>query len=245
MIRPANKSRFFVGTALVMLGMIAVAFGQSFFVRPWVGSEPLPTYLVAHGIAMTAWYVAFLAQAGFAIAGRIDLHRRVGMAAAALAIAVVVTAVIVNRELVPARLAQGYIVTQEDYHRIAGFALDSISSLVPFALLVGFAVALRRRPHAHKRLMFWAFVWTLGPALSEARPLGPFLDGLVAPVLPYFPLDYVWLAALLIYDWRSLRRIHPATYIPFILLACSLYVSGWIAGNESIRDLFLAYVQQP
>ena len=241
--RQSQRSRFFMIVALLMLVVIALGFGTSFFARPWLGSEPLPTYLVAHGIAMTAWYFLLLAQTGFAAAGRINLHRRFGMAGMALAVGVVITAVIVHLQLVPRRQAQGYISSPEDLHRIAGFALDGISSLIPFVILIVLAVLLRRRPAVHKRLMFWAFVWTLAPAFSDARPLGQFLDTLVVPLLPYFPTDFIWLAALLIYDWRTLRRIHPATYIPFILLAASLTVAGWIAESATLRDLLLAYVQ--
>ena len=109
-----------------------------------------------------------------------------------------VTAFVLNLNLVPRALAAGAISRPEDG---AAFALGSLSSLIPFVLLVGVAILKRGKPQIHKRLMFWAFVWMLGPAFTNTRPLGRVLDPLVAPYLPFFPADFVWLFALVAYDW--------------------------------------------
>jgi hypothetical protein len=91
--------------------------------------------------------------------------------------------------------------------------------------------------------MFWAFVWMLGPAFVNSRPLGQVLDPLVAPYLPFFPADLIWLLALMAYDWKGERRIHPATYIPFVALALFFIVATpWIAGSEVLQDWLLACV---
>ncbi len=241
--RPA-RSKFFVWIALAMLVVIALGFGKSFFLRPVFTDKPLPTYLIMHGATMTAWHLLFLLQASLAAFGRIDLHRRVGMAGVALAIAVVVTAVVVNLNLVPRMQGLGLINNAEQARQGASFALASMSSLLPFAVLVLLAVLWRRKPAVHKRLMFWSVVWTLGPAFTRERPLGAFLDPLVAPYLPFFPSDLFWLAALMLYDWKTLHRIHPATYVPFILLALFFFFGqGWFAGNAALQDWVLSHAQ--
>ena len=82
------------------------------------------------------------------------------------------------------------------------------------------------------------------PAFSGARPLGQFLDPLVAPYLDFFPSDLIWLFALVAYDWLALRRIHPATYLPFVLLfAYFMFVTPIISENEMFQSWLVAYWQ--
>ena len=229
---------FFVGIAIAMLVVVGLGFGRSFFLRPAYIDTPLPAYLILHGATMTAWFLLFLIQTTLVSARRVDLHRKLGVAGIALAVGVVVTAVVVNLNLGPRALEAGIIPRLED---AVGFALDSLSSLIPFIVLVSLAVMLRRDPNLHKRLMFWAFAWMLGPAFAGSRPLGQFLDPLVAPLLPFFPSDLIWLAALMAYDWRTLRRIHPATYLPFILLfGFFMFGTPMISGNETLQNWLLS-----
>lgn len=245
-LSPRTKHRlfrrlFFVGIAIAMLIVVGLGFGRSFFLRPAFIEKPLPTYLIAHGATMTAWFLLFLMQTMFVSARRVDIHRKLGVAGIALAIGVVVTAVIVNLNVGPRALNAGTI---SRYDEAVGFALGSLSSLIPFVALVSLAVLLRRNPNLHKRLMFWAFVWMLGPAFAGSRPLGQFLDPLVAPFLPFFPSDFIWLLALMFYDWRTLRKIHPATYLPFILLFLYfMFATPLISENEVLQNWLLAFWQ--
>jgi hypothetical protein len=205
----------------------------------------LPGYLVAHGVVMTGWYLLFLLQAVLVWRGRSDLHRKLGLAGLALAALVVITGFIVNLNRIPRAQSLGSISGPEDLALGVSLSLDSMSSMVALAVLVGLAVLLRHRPQVHKRLMFWSMVWTLGPAFTGARPLGAFLDPLVAPWLPFFPADLLWLAALCVFDWRTLRRIHPATWIGFVGLALYfVFVNSWVAGNPALRAWLMAWVAQ-
>jgi len=235
------RRRFFVCIAILMLVAVALGFGKSFYLRPVFNSKPLPGYLLLHGITMTAWFLLFLAQSMLVSARRVDLHRKLGVAGLFLAAGVVVTGVVVNLNVIPRMLEIGQISRAKEG---VEFALSSISGLFPFAVLVLLAVALRRNTGVHKRLMFWSFVWVLGPAFTNTRPLGQFLDPLVAPYLPFFPADFIWLLGLAIYDWKTERRIHPATYVTFALLLCFfLFATPWITGSETLQGWLLAYVE--
>lgn len=227
-----------------MLVVIALGFGRSFYLRPVFNDTSLPTYLVVHGMLMTAWYLLFLVQAVLVTTGRRDLHRTLGMAGVVLSAAMVVAGVVLNLNRIPRAQALGHIASPEDLSHHLRLALDSIGSLVPFVVLIVLAVLYRRKAPVHKRLMFWAMVWMIGPAFSDVRPLGRMLDALVVPYLPYFPSDLFWLAALLAYDWKGQRRFHPATYLPFLLLACWYFiVADRIAGNGTLQEWLSAYVQ--
>ncbi len=239
-----NRNRFFIWIAVAMLISIALGFGKSFYVRPVFTDKPLPVYLIVHGLVMTAWYLLFLAQATLVNVGRRDLHRKLGIAGVALAAGVVVTGVTVHLNFIPRNQALGKIVSQEDLSFAIGFVLEGIFSLIPFVVLIVLAVLLRRKVAVHKRLMFWAMVWTIGPAFTNTRPLGQVLDSLVYPYLPFFPSDLLWLAALAAYDWKSLRRIHPATYVSFLALAIwFIVINGWIVDSVTLREWLSAYLQ--
>ncbi len=238
-----RRNRFFVWIAVAMLLVVALGFGPSFYLRPWGTGQPLPVYLIVHGLTLSAWYLLFLAQAVLVSAGRRDLHGRLGIAGVALAAGVVVTGAMAHLNFIAHLQAQGLLSGPEDRMRAGGFVLEGLISLLPFVVLIVLAVVLRRRTQLHKRLMYWAFVWTLGPALTATRPLGAMLDSLVAPHLPFFPADLIWLVALLAYDWKTQGRIHPATYVGFALLAFYFFfVTRWLAGIEALQRLLMAQV---
>ncbi len=228
-----------------MLIVIALGFGKSFYLRPLFNDRPLPMYLVVHGVVMSAWYLLFLAQASLVHMGRTDLHRKLGIAGVLLAAAVVGAGLYVDLNIIPHKASLGVDMSDPaTLSAYARFSLASMSTVAIFALIVVMAVALRRRSAVHKRLMYWAFVWSLGPAFTNTRPLGQVLDSLVVPYLPFFPADFIWLGLLCAYDWKTERRIHPATYLGFLFLAI-LFVTGelFIARLEPLQDWIIAYAQ--
>lgn len=233
--RGTPRSRFFLWIAVAMLLAAVLGFGPTFYFRPLSDRGPLEPHVVVHGLVMTTWYLLLLAQTVLVARGRRDLHRGLGIAGLLLAAAVFATGIHVNLAVLaraPADALGMYL----------DFVMMGIGGLLPFPLLIGLAVAFRRDPATHKRLMFWAFVLTIGPAFASSRAMGAWLDGLVAPALPFFPSDLLWFAALVIHDWRSLRRVHPATWIGFIALAAYLVVGlEWLARNEAARSLVLSW----
>ncbi len=61
----------------------------------------MPPYLYVHGIVLTAWYALILAQTSLVAAHRIDLHRRLGVLAVGVAMAVVPLSTFVVVRAVP------------------------------------------------------------------------------------------------------------------------------------------------
>jgi hypothetical protein len=202
-----RQNRFFVWIAIAMIAVILAAFSRSFYLRPMYTTEPLPSYLIVHGIVLSAWYVLFLVQAVLASGRRVRLHRRLGVAGVALAAGVVVTGAMVHLNLIPRVQPMGVLDDPAEMSRAVDFVLAGLLSLLPFIVLIGLALLCRRRSDVHNRLIFWAMVWTLGPAFSNTRPLAQLLDPLVEPWLPFFPADLFWIAAILGYDWKTLRRV--------------------------------------
>lgn len=179
---------FFVGMALAMIITVFVGFAPSYYV-PRADAQQLTPMLHIHGAAATAWMLLFLTQAGLVAAHRLDIHRRLGLAGAAVAIllAIFTTVVsIISRGLTP-KLT---------------FAAGAV---LMFAIFVAAGYLKRRERDAHKRLMLLATIALLPPAIAR-------ID------VPYMPHDsfgpnFVGLFFLLppfAYDLVTRGKIHPA-----------------------------------
>ena len=70
---------FYTSMAAVVTGIVFVGFGPTFYLRPHFTSRPLPTLLVVHGLLFSSWIVLLLLQSSLVAAGRILLHRRIGV----------------------------------------------------------------------------------------------------------------------------------------------------------------------
>jgi hypothetical protein len=209
--RVERRSRFFFGMSAIVLALVFGGFAPTFFLRPLFDVPESPWYLYVHGAVVTAWYALLVVQTGLVGAGRIDVHRTLGLAGAVLALALVA----INAAVVlgfPARAAAGQYsitlnyTTPETVHQI--FWQDTVM-LIAFTAFVAVAVALRRRPGAHKRLMLFASLAILGPAVGRIANLMPSIElfGLV-----YFGVFGGLYLAVILYDALTMpKRFHPAT----------------------------------
>src|SRR5262245_7872593 len=93
----------------LLLALLVFAFAPSFFLRGLIRTPrpllSLPPYLVAHGVLLTIWYALVFVQTCLVAAHRTDLHRRVGVLAAAVALLLVPVSELVVVRAVPRGLA--------------------------------------------------------------------------------------------------------------------------------------------
>lgn len=234
--RPAagKRSRFFLVASALMTLVVFLGFMPSFYLRPYFRTTALPFHLIAHGVIMTAWQLLFLTQTILVARRRSDLHRRLGGVGAVLAFMVVVSGVL-TALLQPAGLATT--------NTTLPFPLELlvIGNLFGFALFAGFvtvAIKWRRDTQLHKRMIFWSCVVTMGPALTSVRSLGEILA-------PFFPaslppeMALVWVAwvSLLLHDWLSARRFHPASVVGgFLILFVQFPVVDYVVAIPAVGD---------
>src|SRR5262249_28122845 len=105
-----------------------------------------------------------------------------------------------------------------------------------FATFVGAGLALRRRPEAHKRLMFLGTVALLGAAIGRIA----VNNGLGLPVA--YVLQDLFIVAGAAYDFASRGRVHPAYVWGGLVMVASqplrLVVSQtplWLAFGDWIK----------
>jgi len=196
----AIRPRFYPLVALALTLFSVVGFSKTFFFRFLTDLPSLTLLMQLHGALFTAWLVVFIAQTRLVAAHRVDLHRNLGIAAAALALAILVVsfytmAVKANSPRIhPSGLTE------------AQFTVVGLTSLVMFAAFIALGLAFRRRPALHRRFMVLATIAVLTPPSSRILSmlgLREFWSYLV-PVAPA-----LFIAWCLLHDWRRYRLVHP------------------------------------
>lgn len=191
---------FYLGFGLVGLLVVALGFGVTYAAPMARRTFSAPWFVHLHGAAALSWVLLFIVQARLVRATRTPLHRRLGRIAIPLAFllwaAGIATAVWAATRDLP---AQGSAATSS----LGG----TVSGLTLYLALVLAAVAMRRRPDWHKRLVMLATIQVLWPAFFRLRhwlPAVPNPDIWFAFVLAYSP---ILVAALR--DYRRYREVHP------------------------------------
>jgi hypothetical protein len=214
--------RFYVGMAIAIAITVFVGFFRSYYLRGWYGAPELSRLLHVHGAVFTTWVLFFVAQTALVASGRTYLHRRMGIAGGVLAALVV----IVGTTVAVMRLRTG-ISPLPGIPAAAFFAIPFFDMVV-FAILVSTAIYLRRRLEAHKRLMTLSMI-TLLPAPIARMSFLPFPPG--PPT--FFALADLFIVAILVYDFTTRRKIHPATIWGGLLVVASQPLRLMIAGTSA------------
>jgi hypothetical protein len=217
----------FAGMSLALLLIVLLGFARTFFLRAFFDGPPIPIHVYIHGVVLTAWFVWFYVQALLARAGRVDLHRRLGVAGAVLGVAVIVANVTVVAWIGP-RLRFLLYGAKLDPAFLVHVVWGNIGSIISFAVLLAFALGLRRRPQIHKRLMFFASISIVGQAVARIAhwPLA------VSPGLLVDSVFLLLLGSIVTYDLVTTRRVHPATLAGGGFRILIWAGSMWLAGTQ-------------
>ena len=159
------------------------------------GNKPFTLLVHIHGALFTAWVLLFIVQTALVATHRVAVHRRLGIAGAALAAAMVAAGTSVaiftaGRGGAPPGMSP------------QAFLIIPMFDMILFATFVTAALVLRRDKETHKRLMLLAYISIVVAAvarLPRVAPLGP-------PV--FFGLAFLFLLVAVIYDLFSRGRVH-------------------------------------
>ncbi|MGA3201648.1 MAG: hypothetical protein ABSF12_04025 [Bryobacteraceae bacterium] len=200
-MRARTDDVFFSAMVLLILGSVLLGFWRSYYFAG-VFHAPLPNPLVhVHAAVFSAWILLLIVQTSLVSAGRLDLHRRLGILGAALAGAMVVLAFLVATD----SLARGFAPPGSTFDPKSFYSIPLFETAV-FCVLIVWALRARADGPAHKRLILIASISLMGPAIGR-WPFVPIAHtGLwISAILDFFILLVV------AFDLWSRRRIHRAT----------------------------------
>ncbi len=224
-VRPSNSTKvsidlpgsrydhfFFSAMALAMLTTAFVGFAHTYYLAG-VFRAPLPSLIIhLHGAAFSCWILLLVTQTSLVAAGRVDLHRRLGMAGFLLACLMVIL---------------GVLAATDSLVRAAGpagrdaqfFYIVPLTDMLIFAVLIFFAIRARRNPQAHKRLILVATILLIA-AIARWPITFLFRNAAMAALM-----SYIFLLVLVVYDLWTSRKVHRAT----------LWAGGFLIFVQQIR----------
>ena len=207
---------FFLCMSLAVAAAVFGGFARTYFLRPRFFPQPLPLYLAIHGLVFSAWILLFVVQSALVAARRIDFHRTLGWAGAALAAPMPIVAL-------RAAVLSGHrnFVAGQATAALQFFAVP-VFAMVVFVPLVAAAVYYRRRPETHKRLMLLATISIIDAAVAR-WPLAV----VSTTSWMYYIFTDLFIVAAMGYDLGSRKRIAP------------VYVWGglFVIGGQALREL--------
>ncbi|MGC1384014.1 MAG: hypothetical protein WA823_09555 [Candidatus Acidiferrales bacterium] len=203
---------FFPAMALLILGVVVLGFGRSYFFAGMIRAE-LPNILVhVHGALFVSWIFFLVTQTSLVAIGKVKWHMKLGILGVTLPPLMIVAGVLTlfdsirrNGTGVPPEL----------------LLVGDLDELALFAAITAWGLLVRRDPASHKRLMILGTMALIGPAIDRFpfphTPLGAICMQLGLPLL------------IVAYDFWSLGRIHRSTAIAYGTIVVALLVAFPVA----------------
>jgi hypothetical protein len=233
-----NERRFFSLVTAAIAIVVLVGFARTFFLRAWFPdaqslAAPEAIFTI-HGFFFSAWIGLLVLQALLILFRRVDIHRSVGWIGVALACLVVLLGI--YGSLVAAQRPGGFIGVPLPPLQFLLFPLVDIALFAAFFTL---AIIWRRDPQSHKRLMVLAAV-----SLVEAAIIRIPIDfiGAGAPFTSR-GLSYLFIVAMIIWDYRSSGRIHRVTLWGGLIIIVSFPVRMLIFQTNTWNEVAACLVQ--
>lgn len=222
--------RLFYGSMAVLMGVTVFAgFSSTYYLRFFAGGPtstlsggPFTRLVQVHGALFTVWVLLFIIQTALISGRRVAVHRRLGVAGAVLAAAMVAA----GTSIAIATAARGSAPVGFDP---LAFLIIPLFDIILFAGFVTAALALRRNKEAHKRLMLLAYVSIVVAAVAR-------LPGVLALGPPgFFGLTLLFVVAGAIYDFVTRRRVHRVYLWGGALIVLSIPVRLAISSTSAWR----------
>ena len=189
---------FFSGVAVLMLATVFVGFAPTYYLAG-IFQAPLPNRLIhIHGAAFSAWMLLLIVQTSLVSAGRVAIHRRLGIAGMILACLMVVVGVMAATDTLIRQGPPG--------RDPRSFYAIPLANMVVFGTLIVFAFRARFNPTAHKRLILLATNALLIAAIARWPLTLVHRNSIMAG-----RVSYLFLLMLVLYDLWSMRKLHRAT----------------------------------
>jgi hypothetical protein len=225
---PWDRNFFLLYVGLIWIGIL-FGFVPDMIRHVQQHRPPYPLAVHLHAAAMVGWLALLTTQVLLIRADRADLHRKLGVAGVALAIAVVVLSPIAavvtdrNRLLGP--------------NPEPGFLSAQLLDIIAFAGAMSAAIALRANAAAHKRLILLATLCLVDAGFSRIWGRHAVYAALGGGFWAFMAAVYlgngVLIAGIGLYDLITRRRLHPAYVagsawvVGLLMLGSLLYVSPW------------------
>lgn len=212
--------------AFLVTGWLAIVVGfWPPIVQRFTGqaSYAAPPILIGHVWIFFGWVVLLTVQVLLINRRRADLHRRLGLAGAVLAVLVVATGL-------GAEIHSQRFWAKVDPENVRFFTFP-LYTMVVFAVCSALAIRARRRPDSHKRLILLATCAVM--AVPYMRSWGSLINRLTGSGVfnswaqHYLVLDLV-LATIVLFDLATRASVHRVYRFGIPLMLAGQMAATWI-----------------
>jgi hypothetical protein len=218
------RNRFYPLIAFALVAVIVIGFARTYYLRFLTDLPPLKLLVQLHGLVFSAWLALFFTQTRLIARHNYVLHKKLGIAGAVLAAAVVSIGIVTALAGAPDPRPRpmGFTGLQ--------FMFFPLSAITIFGVCVAAAIALRRHANLHKRLMLLGMIAVLGPGVARLmRLVGVGESFLLIQTLVTFGF-VVW---ALLHDWFRNRIVHPVFAVGGAIVVFAWPLRAEIAGTET------------
>lgn len=228
---------FFTGMAIAMLATAIAGFTPS-ILHPTGRRAPLSALAAVHGTAFFSWLLIFLLQSRLVATRHVTWHRRLGLAS-----------VFVLVLMVPLAYTTTVAMVQRGFDLSGDLRIDhdplyesvfTFSNILIFSVLVIAALAYRRRPEIHKRLMLFANIELMPAPLAHLIGHTPWLASLPAAII-MIPISMFVIAAVA-RDLLLARRVLPLTWGLALLRVFSGPLEAGLIGPSAAWHHFASWL---
>lgn len=204
---------FFSAVAFLILVTVVAGFARTYYLAG-VFHAPLPSLIIhLHAAAFSCWVLLLIAQTLLVSAGRVDIHRRLGIAGFCLGGLMVILGMMAATDSLVRR---GGPVGRD----VQAFYIVPVTDMVFFAIVLFLALRKRRDSTSHKRFILIATNALMIAAVARIPIAFSFRNVFIASIL-----SDAFLLSLVVYDLWSTHKIHRVT----------LWAGGFLAVMQQIR----------
>jgi hypothetical protein len=214
----AARSKIYFGLALMVAAIVFAGFSRSFY-GTFFADAAHPWIIHVHAAVYVGWLALLIAQTVLAARGDIATHRRVGTFGIAYGAVVWILGLIVAVAMPVINVHSGLWNTS----RAEEFLAIPLGDMVLFGSFFAAAIAYRRKPEIHKRLVILASVAVMFAAIGRTFTNAGILLGDPNAELGGIPARLLlWYSPVLVamaHDLATRRRIHPVYWIGVVAMA--------------------------
>ena len=206
------RRKFYIALAILMTLTVIVGFWPSYYGPLTEGTTRVSWVLHFHGVVYIGWMALLILQVTLAARGKIQAHRSVGKLGIGYGVVVLLVGLLVSFAAPVMHVTAGEWTPDQ----AAAFLPIPLGDMVLFGSFFGTAIAYRRKPEVHKRLMLLATVALLFAAVFRINAAG---------WLPMPATIFVWFIPVILgmaYDGLTRGRVHPVYWIGAAAMGISL-----------------------
>ena len=217
--RKSSERKFYTRMALFLVFLVLLGFAPSFYLRGIVPAYPrpnptLPPSVILHGSVFTIWMALIITQTQLIAARKHEVHMRLGKLGMLFAILMIPVMYLTA-------VWQVARANQPPFTDPLTWTIVPLATIIPFAVMVWQGWTQRRNAQWHKRAMLGASIMVVaGPSIGRLPITPPSLVGFTI----IFLLEFLLFVPLIIWDRRTIGKIHPATQLGLAMLALVTFI---------------------